>query len=83
MKYSHQVQAQEVQGFQEFLVFQVTQEIQHLLVGLVIQEPLGHPETNIAVTLQINLCFFFTVVASLCKKNSTNPTASLNCFGHT
>lgn len=59
MKYSHQVQVQEVQGFLEFLVFQVTQEIRHLLVGLVIQEPQGHPETNTVVTQQIGLAFFF------------------------
>lgn len=58
MKYSHQVQVQEVQGFQEFLVFQVTQEIRHLLVGQVIQEPQGHPKTNTVVTLQIDLAFF-------------------------
>ena len=44
MKYSHQVHVQEVQGFLEFLVLQVTQEIRHLLVGLVIQEPQGHPK---------------------------------------
>lgn len=50
MKYSHQVQVQVVQGFQEFLVFQVTQEIQHLLVGQVLQEPLGHPKTKTTVT---------------------------------
>lgn len=69
MKYSHQVQVQVVQGFQDFLVFQVTQEIQHLLVGQVLQEPLGHPKTKTTVTLQINCTFFFfTVVADMCKK---------------
>jgi len=59
MKYSHQVQVQEVQGFLEFLVFQVTQDIQHLLVGPVIQEPQGHPKTNTVVNLKIGLAFFF------------------------
>jgi len=69
IKYSHQVQDQEVQGFLEFLVFRVTQEIQHLLVGLVIQEPQGHPKTKTVITLQIDLAFFFfTVVANMCEK---------------
>jgi hypothetical protein len=84
MKYSHQVQVQEVQGFLEFLVFQVTQEIRRLQVGLVIQEPQGHPEPNTVVTLQIDLAFFFfTVVANMCKKNSIKPTALLHSAGLT
>lgn len=68
MKYSHRVQVQEVQGFLDFLVFRVTQEIQHLLVGLVFQEPQGHPETNTVVTQQTDIALFFSHLWPICAE---------------